>query len=60
MRELEQAKRKPNNWSASPQKHSRIYVYNVIIHPSLPSVKDNSILILEVEYSYVKFNIQDL
>lgn len=57
MRELEQAKRKHNNGSASSQKYPRIYVYNVIIHPSLPSVKDNIILILEVEYSYVKFDI---
>lgn len=55
MRELEQAKIKHNNWPISPQKYT-IYVYNVIIHPSLPSAKDNIILILEVEYSYVKFN----
>lgn len=57
MRELEQAKRNHNNWSASPQKYTRIYVYNVFSHPSLPSVKDNSIVILEVEDAYVKFNI---
>lgn len=57
MRELEQAKRNHNNWSASPQKYTRIYVYNVISHPSLPKVKDNSIVTLEVEDAYVKFNI---
>lgn len=51
------SKKKALTTDQHPHKNTQEHLSNVIIHLSLPSVKSNILLILEVQYSYVKFNI---